>query len=51
MKLIKIPELFFKKRNLLIMKNDDDKCFLYCILENLEILLVIIYLELAKEIY
>ena len=26
----KIPELFFKKRNLLIMKNDDDKCFLYC---------------------
>ena len=26
----KIPELFFKKRNLLIMKNDDIKCFLYC---------------------
>ena len=26
----KIPELFFKKRNLLIMKNDDSKCFLYC---------------------
>ena len=26
----KIPELFFKKRNLLIMKNDDNKCFLYC---------------------
>ena len=26
----KIPELFFKKRNLLIMKNDDDQCFLYC---------------------
>ena len=26
----KIPEIFFKKRNLLIMKNDDDKCFLYC---------------------
>ena len=26
----KIPELFFKKRNLLIMTNDDDKCFLYC---------------------
>ena len=25
-----IPELFFKKRNLLIMKNDDNKCFLYC---------------------
>ena len=26
----KIPEIFFKKRNLLIMKNDDNKCFLYC---------------------
>ena len=28
--LFKIPELFFKKGNLLIMKNDDNKCFLYC---------------------
>ena len=26
----KIPEIFFKKRNLLIMKKDDNKCFLYC---------------------
>ena len=26
----KIPELLFKKRNLLIMKNGDNKCFLYC---------------------
>ena len=26
----KIPESFFKKRNLLIMKNEDNKCFLYC---------------------
>ena len=26
----KIPEIFFKKRNLLIMKNDDNECFLYC---------------------
>ena len=26
----KIPEIFFKKRNLSIMKNDDNKCFLYC---------------------
>ena len=26
----KIPETFFKKTNLLIMKNDDDKYFLYC---------------------
>ena len=27
-KLDKIPELFLKKRNLLIMKNDENKCFL-----------------------
>ena len=26
----KIPEIFFKKRNLLITKNDDSKYFLYC---------------------
>ena len=26
----KIPEIFFKKRNLLIVKNDDNKCFLNC---------------------
>ena len=26
----KIPEIIFKKRNLLIMKNNDIKCFLYC---------------------
>ena len=26
----KIPEIFLKKRNLLIMKNYDNKCFLYC---------------------
>ena len=26
----KIPEIFFKKINLLIMKNNDNKCFLYC---------------------
>ena len=26
----KIPEIFLKKRNLLIMKNDDNRCFLYC---------------------
>ena len=25
----KIPEIFFKKRNLLIIKNDDNRCFLY----------------------
>ena len=33
----KIPELFFKKRNLLIMKNDDDKCFLYCYIRKFKI--------------
>ena len=26
----KIPDIFSKKRNSLIMKNDDNKCFLYC---------------------
>ena len=26
----KIPEIFFKKRNLLIMRNEDNKFFLYC---------------------
>ena len=26
----KILVIFFKKRNLLIIKNDDNKCFLYC---------------------
>ena len=26
----KIPVISFKKRNLLIMKNDESKCFLYC---------------------
>ena len=29
-KIDKIPEIFSKKRNLLIIKNDDNKCFLYC---------------------
>ena len=44
----KIPELFFKKRNLLIMKNEDKKCFLYCYIrkfENLKMLLLIMLLE------
>ena len=26
----KIPELFLNKRSLLVLKNNDDKCFLYC---------------------
>ena len=41
----KIPEIFFKKKNLLIMKNEDNKCFYIVISENLKMLLVIIYLE------
>ena len=32
----KIPEISFKKRNLLIMKNDDNKCFLYCYIRKFE---------------
>ena len=28
--LYKIPDLFLNKRSLLILKNSDDKCFLYC---------------------
>ena len=32
----KIRELFFKKRNLLIMKNDDNKCYLYCYIRKFE---------------
>ena len=32
----KIPEIFFKKRSLLIMKNDDNKCFLYCYIRKLK---------------
>ena len=41
----KIPELFFKKRNLLIMKMMITNVFYIVILENLKILLLIIYLE------
>ena len=26
----KIPELFLNKRSLLVLKDNDDKCFLYC---------------------
>ena len=47
----KIPEIFFKKRNLLIIKNEDNKCFYIALSENLKILLLIIYLELVKKIY
>ena len=47
----KIPEIFFKKRNLLIMKNDDNKCFYIVISENLKMLLLIMFLELLKKIY
>ena len=47
----KIPELFFKKRNLLIMKNDDNKFFYIVISESLKMLSLIILLELLKRIY
>ena len=36
----KIPEIFFKKRNLLIMKNDDNKCFLYCYIRKFKDLII-----------
>ena len=26
----KIPDLFLNKRGLLVLKNNDNKCFLYC---------------------
>ena len=46
-----IPELFFNKRNLLIMKNiNDNKCFYIVTLENLKMLLLVIYLGLVKKI-
>ena len=38
----KMPEIFLKKRNLLIMKKEDNKCFYIVISENLKILLLII---------
>ena len=41
----KIPEIFFKKRNSLIMKNDDKKFFYIALSENLKILLLLIYIE------
>ena len=47
----KIPEIFFKKSNLLIMKNNDKNVFYIVISENLKILLLIILLELLKIIY
>ena len=47
----KIPELFFKKRNLLIIKNNDNKCFLYCYIRKFKMLLLIMLLELLKRIY
>ena len=47
----KIPELFFKKRNLLIIKNYDNKCFLYCYIRKFKNVFTNIYLELLKKIY
>ena len=34
--IFKIPEIFFKKRNFLIIKNEDNKCFLYCYIRKLK---------------
>ena len=31
----KIPELFLNKRSLLELKNNNDKCFLYCYIRKL----------------
>ena len=30
LELNKIPDLFLNKRSLLVLRNNDDKCFLYC---------------------
>ena len=46
----KIPELFLNKRSLLILKNNDNKCFDIVILGNLKIQLQRIVIELLKEI-
>ena len=47
----KITELFFKKRNLLIMKNDDNKCFLYCYIRKFKNFVTNNLSRIAKNIY
>ena len=47
----KIPEIFFKKRNLLITKMMITNVFYIVISENLKMLLLIMFLELLKRIY
>ena len=47
----KIPEIFFKKRNLLIMKNDDNKCFLYCYIRKFKNVITNNLSRITKKIY
>ena len=46
----KIPDLFLNKRSLLILKNNDNKCFLYCYIREFLKQLLKIGSELPKEI-
>ena len=46
----KIPELFLNKRSLLVLKNNDDKCFLYCYIRKFLNPITKISLELLKRI-
>ena len=46
----KIPELFFKKKNLVIIKNlNDNKCFLWCFIRKYLNPIEKIFLELIKK--
>ena len=47
----KIPELFFKKRNLLIMKNNDNECFLYCYIRKFKNIITNNTSRITKRIY
>ena len=49
--LYKIPEIFFEKRNLLIMKNDDNKCFLYCYIRKFKNVVTNNVSRITKKIY
>ena len=46
----KIPELFLNKRSLLVLKNNDNKCFLYCYIRKFLNPIKKIVLELLKRI-
>ena len=45
----KIPEILFKKRNLLILKNDDNKCFLYFYIRKLENIVITNLSRISKK--